>query len=169
MLTLPQLGSLLPAKSFKKDLAISGFFPVLHLWRSEDCLACPLHCGVQSAALAKVSLQDPFPCNSYVRTRMSNCSLLLPVNCLSAISRLLQKGKKICWCELALDKNLQSGIKNRCGSGVQASCRLSSFCQAWDIFPLEASTALTVRIPIHSKCRQRISVDVTGHLVRGFS
>lgn len=63
----------------------------------------------------KVSLQDPFPCNGYVRTRMNSCSFLLPVNCLSAISRLLQKRKKICWCEL--DKNLQSGIKNRCGSG----------------------------------------------------
>lgn len=104
-------------QSFQKHLAASGFLPVLHLLLSEDCPACPLHGGVRSAG-QKVSLQDPSPRNGYVRTRMIGCQLLLLVNCLSAISRLLQKRKKICRCELVLDKNLQSGIASRCGCGL---------------------------------------------------
>lgn len=60
MLTVPASWSLLPANSFKKDLAISGFLPALHLLLSADRPACPLHCGVQSAALLSRSLQAPF-------------------------------------------------------------------------------------------------------------
>lgn len=50
MLILPWLDTLLPTNNFKKDLAISGFLPGLHLQLSEDCPAYPLHWGVQSAA-----------------------------------------------------------------------------------------------------------------------
>lgn len=88
-----ELVTLLPANSLK-DLAISGFLPALQLLLWEDRPACPLHCGVQSAALLSRSLQAPLLGSSYVRTGVSGCPLLLLVNCLSAISGFLQKKKK---------------------------------------------------------------------------
>lgn len=106
MLILLWLDTLLPANAFRKDLAISGFFPGLHLWLSGDCPAYPLHWGG-----SKCSLQDPFPCSNYVRTRTISCLLLLLVNCLSAISRFLQIGRKSASVNLFLIKIYNLALK----------------------------------------------------------
>lgn len=81
-----QLDTLLPANSFKNDLAMSGFRPVLHL--------LPALCSVGGGSkCSPENLQPPSHAAVTWGQGWAGCPLLLLVNRLSAISSLLQKKK----------------------------------------------------------------------------
>lgn len=110
---------LTPANNFKKDLAISGFLPVLHLLLSEDCPACPLHWGGRFKVqhLAESESAGPLSEQQLCEDKADHfyCLWIACQQFLGSYKK--KKRKQICQCELVLDKNLQSGIKIRCGCG----------------------------------------------------